>query len=160
MQKRILPFILSVLYFIFIFSLSSCDPDRVYEKNIEITDAVWDQQEKASFEVVISDTITPHNFYVNVRNADSYPYSNMYMFITTVFPDQKFSRDTLECILADETGKWLGNGAGDIWDNQILFKRGVRFPATGKYVFTMEQAMRIDRLPFIMDVGLRIEKQK
>ena len=144
----------------FMFFLSSCDPKRVFEKDEEIKNSIWNKEAKVHFEINISDTISAHNFYVNVRNADGYPYSNIYMFITTVFPDKKFSRDTLECILADESGKWLGSGLGDIWDNQILFKKGVRFPVQGTYRFTLEQAMRVDNLPMIMDVGLRIEKQQ
>lgn len=137
----------------------SCDSKKVFDENKKISDEVWDADEKISFEVTITDTITPHNFYVNVRNSDGYPYSNIYIFINTVFPDGKSSRDTLECILADETGKWLGDGLGDIWDNQILFKKNVRFPLSGKYTFVMEQAMRTEHLPLILDVGLRIEKQ-
>ena len=69
-----------------------------------------------------------------------------------------YARDTIECILADNSGKWLGEGSGDIWDNQILFKKGVRFRKTGTYRFTLEQAMRVENLPLIMDVGMRIEK--
>lgn len=153
MSKSIALFFLLPVLFLF----SSCDSVRVFEKNEKISDAIWNKDEKVSFVVNVTDTINSHNFYINVRNADGYPYSNIYIFITTVFPDQKFSRDTLECILADESGGWLGKGLGDIFDNQILFKKGVRFPVQGKYTFTMEQAMRTEELPLIMDVGMRIE---
>jgi gliding motility-associated lipoprotein GldH len=78
--------------------------------------------------------------------------------VKTTFPNGKFSTDTLECILADEKGKWLGKGLGDIYDNQIPFKRNVRFPQAGTYVFEIQQGMRSDNIPLIMDVGLRIEK--
>jgi len=64
----------------------------------------------------------------------------------------------MECILADANGKWLGNGLGDIWDNKILFKQNVKFPKRGLYQFTLNQAMRLDSLPMIMDAGLSIEK--
>ena len=47
---------------------------------------------------------------------------------------------------------------GDIWDNRQLFKRDFRFPESGKYNFQLEQAMRIDPLPQIMDAGIRIER--
>lgn len=67
-------------------------------------------------------------------------------------------RDTVELTLADPSGKWLGSGMGDIWDNRVLFKQQFRFPEKGTYIFTLEQAMRIDPLPQIMDVGIRIEK--
>ena len=83
----------------------------------------------------------------------------MYIFLDTKYPNNSISRDTIECILADPSGKWLGDGSGDIWDNLILFKKNVRFKQIGTYKFRYEQAMRMPLLPMIMDVGLRIEKQ-
>lgn len=139
---------------------TSCDSSRIYEENKQITDQLWDTTERVVCEVTITDTINPVNFYVNLRHADGYPYNNLFLFITTKFPNGKSSRDTLECILADETGKWLGKGLGDIYDCQIPFKKGVRFPISGTYTFTLEQAMRVDKLPLILDAGLRIEKAK
>ncbi|HXC05692.1 MAG TPA: gliding motility lipoprotein GldH, partial [Bacteroidia bacterium] len=139
-----------------IFSLTSCDRNRVFEKNEEIKDYVWDVKDIKKFDVTITDTLTPHNFYINVRNADGYQYSNLYLFVKTIFPNGKFARDTLECVLANEEGRWLGKGLGDIWDNQILFKRGKRFPLKGNYSFLIEQGMRQPKLPMIMDVGMRI----
>jgi gliding motility-associated lipoprotein GldH len=145
--------IVSLLFF-----LTSCDKNRVFEKNEEIKDYLWDVKDVKKFEVKITDTVTPHNFFVNVRNADGYQFSNLYLFIKTIFPNGKYARDTLECILANEEGRWLGKGLGDIWDNQILFKRSKRFPLTGTYTFVIEQAMRQPKLPMVMDVGMRIEK--
>ena len=60
--------------------------------------------------------------------------------------------------MADEKGKWLGTGVGDLYDNQIPFKRNVRFPLAGIYHFEIEQGMRLETTPLILDVGLRIEK--
>jgi gliding motility-associated lipoprotein GldH len=75
-------------------------------------------------------------------------------------PGGKKITDTLECILADENGKWLGKGTGHIVDNRVPFKRNVIFPDTGKYTFEIEQAMRMEKLPEVYDIGLRIEKVK
>lgn len=136
----------------------SCDKNRVFEENKEIPDHVWNVNNKLTFEANITDTISNHNFYINIRNADSYPYSNLFLFVTTKFPNGQLARDTVECTLADATGRWLGDGLGDLWDNKILFKRGARFPLSGKYQFEFEQAMRVENLPLIVDAGLRIEK--
>ena len=138
--------------------LSSCDSNRVFEDNAEIKDLQWDTSHVVGFDVEIKDTVSPHNFYVNVRNADAYPYSNLYLFIRTKFPDGRASNDTLEVVLADEKGRWLGDGLGDIWDNRVLFKRNVRFPMEGTYRFEYRHGMRDNPLPMIMDVGIRIEK--
>ncbi|MEO6883618.1 MAG: gliding motility lipoprotein GldH [Bacteroidia bacterium] len=141
-------------------TFSSCDKNRVFEQNQKIPDDTWDAKNVLKFQVNITDTVTPTNFYVNIRNTDNYPYRNIFLFITTRFPDGGKATDTLECTLADQNGKWLGSGLGDIWDNQILFKKNVRFPHTGNYIFEYQQAMRAEQLPEIMDVGLRIEKTR
>lgn len=139
---------------------SSCDRNRVFENNIDIPDYSWDVKNKLSFDVNIDDTISLHNLYVNVRHASQYPYANLYLFIVIKFPNGKLAKDTLECVFSDQNGKWKGEGMGDIWDNQILWKPNVKFPLKGKYTFEYEQAMRTEQVPFIMDVGLRVEKAK
>jgi gliding motility-associated lipoprotein GldH len=82
------------------------------------------------------------------------------LFINTHFPDQRMARDTVELFLADPKGKWLGEGSGDIYFSQILFRRGVQLPVPGIYRFEFEQAMRTKVLKEIIDIGLRIEKRE
>jgi len=137
---------------------SGCDRNRVFEDNKELPDYTWDVKNKISFDVNIEDTTSLHNLYVNVRHASHYPYANLYMFIAIKFPNGKLAKDTLECVFADASGQWKGDGMGDIWDNQILWKPNVKFPVTGKYTFEYEHAMRTEQVPFIMEVGLRVEK--
>ena len=137
---------------------SSCDSKRIFEKNIEIPDSNWEASEKVKFEVNIADTISGNNVLINIRHAGFYPYSNLFLFINTTFPNGKITRDTVECMLADDKGKWFGKGLGDLWDARILFKRNVRFSQSGTYIFEYEQAMRVGQLSGVMDVGLRIEK--
>jgi gliding motility-associated lipoprotein GldH len=139
-------------------TLFSCDPSRVFEKNIAIQHRTWEQKNPLAFDVPVQDTVSAHDLYINVRNAGNYQYSNLFLFVKMVFPDGRIAIDTVECTLADPSGKWLGDGLGDIYDNQKLFKRGIRFPRKGLYRFEIEQAMRIDPLQGITDIGLRLEK--
>lgn len=132
----------------------------VFEKNEKLPNGIWKTENKIFFETKISDTISLHNFYINIRNSGKYQFSNLYVFVDAFSPAGKIQRDTIECILADAQGKWLGkSGSGSVWENQILFKKNVRFPKEGKYVFRFEQAMRAKELEHILDVGLRIEKE-
>ena len=107
---------------------------------------------------MIPDTFTYYNVFINIRNASQYQFSNIYLFVTTTYPDGSTSKDTLDCPLQDPSGKWLGSGLGDLWDNRLLFKPSVKFRQAGKYTLQYEQAMRIDPLPMITDVGLRVER--
>ena len=138
--------------------LVSCDSNRVYEEYTEIPDNTWNNKNKVKFEFEISDTTTLHNVYINVRHASHYQYNNLWIFVKSSAPNGKTDIDTVECLLADKTGKWIGDGLGDIWDLQIPWKMNVRFPVSGKYIVEYEQAMRVDDLPGIMDIGLRVEK--
>lgn len=142
------------------FSLSACDSSVVYEENSKVEGNSWSVEKSKVFLANIDDTISAHNVYINIRNASHYPFSNIFLFLNTTFPGGQLDRDTLEIMLASPDGKWLGEGLGDIWDNRILFKKNVSFPKKGEYRFEFIQAMRVDPLPGIMDIGMRIEKSK
>ena len=146
-----------ILGIFILLAFTACDSKRIYEENYTVPDQVWNNKNIMVYGVEISDTIHPCNVYVNVRNASDYPFCNLFLFMETRYPSGKLSKDTLECVLADASGKWLGKGSGDIWDNQILFKKNVVFKQKGKYFFNLEQAMRLQNLPQILDVGIRIE---
>lgn len=150
-----------ILPVIIILALCSCDSEMVFEQNKKIPAAVWRADDKVIFETLVNDTVSLYDLYINIRNSGDYKYSNLFIFIDVFQPDGKIERDTIECILADPQGRWLGkSGSGSVWENQILFNRKTRFPREGKYVFRFEQAMREKELEDIMDVGLRIEKSK
>jgi gliding motility-associated lipoprotein GldH len=138
--------------------LYACDKRRVFEENKPIEENIWKANEPVKFEVDIEDSLSAYNFYMNIRHAEAYAFSNLFVFIKTDFPNGKAARDTVEFILQNPDGKWNGSGLGDIWDNQIMFKQNIRFPMKGKYSFSVEQAMRTPALPMIMEIGMRIEK--
>lgn len=146
------------LLVVFMFLFISCDPNQVYEENREISEYEWHKDSVVTFNVNIQDTINPHNIYVNVRNTSQYKMQNLFLFITTTSPNSSTLVDTFECYLADARGKWTGNGWGDIYDNQFLYKQNIRFPISGNYQFEYVQAMRTEKLKYISDIGLRIEK--
>ncbi len=149
---------LVLLNFLFLIFLSSCDRNVVFEKNVKLPGNKWEMNNIIKLDAEIKDTISLHNIYINVRNAGGYQFSNLYLFLSTRTPKGEDARDTIELTLADVRGKWLGNGSGDIWDNRILLKQKFRFPESGMYHFEIQQAMRINPLPQIMDAGMRIEK--
>jgi gliding motility-associated lipoprotein GldH len=142
-----------------IFMLSGCVSPALYDNNKSLPDDVWKSDQVIRFDVKLEDTTSICKFYLNFRHTTNYRYANLFLFINTTFPDGREARDTVECILADPSGKWLGKGISNIRDNQVLLRRGIRFPQVGTYVFEFEQAMREPELEGIMDVGLRIVKE-
>ncbi len=133
----------------------------MFEQYIEVENSTWKKEDVAKFNVNVTDTINPHNLYINVRNKGDYPYSNLYLFVTIQGPDGGQSRDTVNCVLADKRGKWLGKGIGDLWDLRLPYIGGFKFAQAGTYTFSYEQAMRVESgVVGISDVGLRIERKE
>ncbi|MFN2429702.1 MAG: gliding motility lipoprotein GldH [Cryomorphaceae bacterium] len=143
--------------------LSCADDNLVFEENVIFDNNAWAVNDRAVLKLDITDTVSQHNFYINVRNTENYPYRNLYVFVKTIFPNDKFSKDTVGIVLADATGKWLGSGSGYLnssrhLSNTIMYQYNKRFPLSGEYTIEIEQAMRTDTLEGIRNVGVRIEK--
>jgi len=139
--------------------LVSCDQNRVFESYKTLDQSGWHKDSLLVFPVEVKLTGPSHNLYINLRNSGDYQFSNIWLFINIKSPDGKVLTDTVEFQLADPSGKWQGNGIGDLFDNQFDYKEGVFFPTPGIYEFTIQQGMRSENLKGIQDVGLRIEKR-
>lgn len=139
--------------------LFSCSENTIYHEYIAIENSEWHKDNVATFEFEATDTLTPHNIYISIRNRGDYPYNNLYLFVTINGPTGDFSRDTVNCVIADNRGKWKGTGIGDLWDYQQPYLGSVKFAKSGTYTVYMEQAMRVDNALYgIADIGLKIEK--
>lgn len=154
-MKQSLIYILSIFL---ITGFASCDRKRVFEAYHTIGENGWNKDSVVIFNVALKDTTRNHNMYVNIRNKGTYPYSNLWLFLSIGSPDGKMLTDTVEFSLAEPSGRWKGSGIGDLHDNQILYKSSVYFPHKGKYTFQIKQGMRDNVLLGIRDIGLRIEK--
>ena len=149
-------------------ALSACDPQRVYEENVDLKspsgDAyVWDVQQRPTFTFAITDTAARYNVFFNVRNASGYGFYNLYLRHTLTGPAGRPVGPSLlhqMLLMNPKTGEPLGAGAGDIFDHQFLALPHQRFAKPGTYKLTLEQYMRQNQLPGIMAVGVRVEKIK
>ena len=141
-----------------VFLLSSCNSNVVYTDSIPMAAKTWELMNVASFRVIINDTINSNNVIFTIRTGSSYPFRNIYLFISTTSPDGKNITDTLEYYLADEKGKWYGKGFGDIHELNLPYKSNVFFPLKGTYLFKIQHGMRIEDLNGVYDFGFRIEK--
>lgn len=159
--KKNKPFIfLITLLFLF-----SCSDKIEFIKYKPLSNASWQAHKNISFEFEINDTILPKNLFINIRNNKDYPYSNLYVITNLEFPNGDKIIDTLQYEMADNSGKFLGQGFTDIKENKLFYKEEKVFPVKGKYVFNIHHAMRkngqvnaIPFLPGVQDVGFSIEK--
>ncbi len=138
--------------------LSSCDRNVVFTDSKPMPSEIWKLMDIASFNVPVTDTVNSNNVLFTIRTGSSYPYRNIFLFVTTTSPEGKSITDTLQYNLADEKGKWYGKGFGDIHELKLPYKTNVYFPRKGIYQFNIQHGMRIEDLKGVYDIGIRIEK--
>ncbi len=148
------------ILFSFVF-MGGCIPSPYYQKDFAIKGNAWSQEQVLHFPFHIEDTASRYHIYFLTRHTEAYPYSNIWLWVYTMEPDSQLLKTRIEVPLADPAGRWLGRGMGEIWEHRMPITRNdqpMKFLKPGRYEIRFEQNMRLDPLPEILQVGLRIEK--
>jgi len=141
-----------------IFLLFSCRNKVIHEHTVIMNNNTWDWSNLYKTNLHVQDTIKTYNIQLTLNISDSYPYSNLYLFIKTHLPDSNILSDTVNCFLADNSGEWLGKKRFGKIKNKLFYKQNVRFPLSGEYIFEIEQAMRTKQLHGVESCGIIIEE--
>lgn len=136
-------------------------PAPQYQKEVSIPNGAWQYSFKPKFTFDITDTAAGYQPYFIIRHTQAYPYSNLWLWMYVKTPGDSIPKKArVHIVLAEASGKWLGRGMGEIWEQRLRFNLGdsIVFHKAGTYTVTLEQNMRINPLPDILNVGLRVEK--
>lgn len=147
------------VFFVLLF-LMSCEnaSQKVEMKNLKGT---WNKKAEQKFDFKINDAQNSKNIIFVVRNNNDYPYSNIRFIVNFTEAKTKNKKvDTLNYVLAQPNGEWIGKGFGDTKETLFQYKLNYKFPANGDYSIGVIQAMRADNLIGIEDLGLKIETVK
>ncbi|MCM1034226.1 MAG: gliding motility lipoprotein GldH [Paludibacter sp.] len=128
----------------------ACEQRTVYSEIRSLPLSGWNADSVLHYEFEITDTATCYNVLFYVRHTQQYPYQNMWLFVN--------ENDTIEFYLADQRGRWLGNGWGNLREMPVLYKHKLCFPHSGTYSYDIRQGMREECLYGINDVGIKVEK--
>jgi len=139
-------------------TFAACKNNDVFFQYKAVNAKGWNKDSLYTFDIQITDTTSTYNVYVNVRNRGEYPYQNLWLFLDKTSPDKVEMKDSIECYLADQRGKWLGSGIGSVMEMPILYQENVRFNKSGMYRYKIVHGMRDTTLTGINDIGMRIEK--
>lgn len=150
MHKGILVILTCFLFF-------SCENSALYDRYQAIDNSKWEKNKEYYFTFEVEDISVPYDMSLEVRNNNLYPYQNLWLFCNEELPFGPLQRDTIECVLADEYGKWHGHGIS-LFQSSFPIRKQYTFPLKGQYTFSFRQGMRDDTLIGIQEIGLRIVK--
>lgn len=152
--------ILALLLFI------SCDEKRVFDEYKSVGNS-WHKDSILKFNLPNLDKEKKYNLFVNLRNNNDYPYSNLFLIVSLEQPNKKVLVDTLEYQMANPDGTLMGEGFSDIKENKLVYKENVILNQKGTYKISVQHASRqtgkvagVVKLKGITEVGIRVETQK
>ena len=137
----------------------SCYSSIVFEEYKSFENQKWNTDSVAFFNYANSDTTSKNTIKIKLRHTVEYEFQNLFLFIETDV------MDTVELMLANKEGIWLGSGIGDVREFEFEYQNAKLFSKKGNYSFKIEQAMRygmaekIQILNNVLAVGISIEKQ-
>ena len=137
----------------------SCYSSIVFEEYKSFENQKWNTDSVAFFNYANSDTTSKNTIKIKLRHTVEYEFQNLFLFIETDV------MDTVELMLANKEGIWLGSGIGDVREFEFEYQNAKLFSKKGYYSFKIEQAMRygmaekIQVLNNVLAVGISIEKQ-
>lgn len=153
------------LALVFFLCLVSCNSNLVFSDYQSMSKGKWKMDKVLDFEFPQLDSVQTHNMFINIRNDNTFQFSNLFLITELEFPDGNTQKDTLEFKMAEPTGEWLGKGLGSIKENKLWYRENIVFPDSGVYKLRVTHAMRkngevdgVYILDGITDVGLEIEK--
>ncbi|GAA0737514.1 gliding motility lipoprotein GldH [Gaetbulibacter jejuensis] len=144
----------------------SCDSNLVFDEYQTVPNQ-WNKDSVVSFNVTPPDSSNTYNLFLNLRNNNSYKYSNLFLIVEMNYPNGKVQKDTLEYDMTAPDGTFLGKGFTDVKENKLWYKgyeKPFVFNEVGEYTVKIQQAMRengkvdgVENLEGITEVGFRIE---
>lgn len=146
-----------------IFFFSSCGPNYIYEKQFQIANDGWTYNDSLQFEVNIEDTLQLYNLYLDIDHTTAFPNQNLYIRIHTQFPNGKREGKPVSVDLANKMGTWNGKCSGEDCQLRVFLQQDAFFDMPGLYQFTVAQHTRLDTVPAIKSLSLKVEdtgKQK
>lgn len=154
-------FRLYLLPFALICLLAGCLPAPYFQREEPIPKNLWAYNFKPTFKFDITDTTVAYQPWFLIQHTQAYPYCNLWLWVYIKTPgDTVVKKQRMNITLAEASGKWLGRGMGEIWEQRMKMNLGdsVRLNRKGTYEIAFEQNMRINPLPDVLHVGLKVEK--
>jgi gliding motility-associated lipoprotein GldH len=143
-----------------LFVLSCTERGLVFSEERVILEDNWSYAQPISFDIPVSDTTTLYQLLLDVKYSTDFDYENLYVNVTTTFPDKSEVTDVLSLELADDRGVWNGKCSSTECVAPILLRNDFRFKQLGKYSINFDQYSRENNLSGLKAFELKLLEAK
>jgi gliding motility-associated lipoprotein GldH len=128
----------------------------VFEKKYDLPKGEWTYVDSLGFTFDIADTSTLYDLVLDIGHRTDYPFQNLYTQIGLNFPQGQRTQQLVNIDLADNTGKWYGEGRGESRHYEVNIQTNAFFNQIGKHTYTFTQYMRTDVLRGVESLSFKL----
>jgi gliding motility-associated lipoprotein GldH len=149
---------IKLLSFCLLFAVACTDSKTILDDYESLSDDQWLSKNKLEFPFEVSNNKVSYALFYQVRYNKEYPFHNLYIKRHLLDSTGKNISSILQgmYLFDEKTGYPKGGGWGNNFDYQILSDSNVKFPYNGNYTIVLEQYMRIDTIPGLSHVGVKV----
>lgn len=143
------------LLFLLVLIAVGCGPTVVYEKAVDVGDS-WSYEEELVYEFEVTDTARVYELEFRLLHSADYPFQNLYVNLSTTYPDGHVAIDAVSLAVADKRGQYYGQCSGAKCTLPIQLHEDFKFQQTGKHQLSIAQHSRKQDLPDVYGGTLRL----
>ncbi len=155
----------TLFFFSMLLSMQSCSyPNSI--KPYEFSNG-WGTNEVVDFNFKGPQNSSNQDLLFILRHNKNYAFSNIFLIADIKFENDSIKTDTLEYVLSEKNGKWLGEKKLSIVEHTLIYKKNLKLIKDSSYTVTVRNSMRlnneigpIQNLENILDLGLSIQSVK
>jgi len=133
----------------------SCKQNQVFL--YEFNENKWSSKDSVLFSFDVLDHKTPKNMSFFLRNNLDYSYRNIFLLIEIQNDSGIIGSDTVQYLISNKYGQWLGKGFGKTRDNYFIFKKDYLFENSGNHLLIIRHGMRKNDLKGLVKLGFEID---
>ena len=141
-------------------AFSTCQTNTIYRYSHQLADCRWHRNAPLQFNFDIQDTTQAYDIYLLINSAPNYPYQNFYLTYYLIDHTSALVSTELKNYLLFEpkTGRPLGKGWSKNTSHEVIMIKNHYFNHPGTYQLEVAQFMRIESLPGMCRIGIKICK--
>ena len=140
--------------------LAACGPTYLFESKQDIPGGQWAYADTLNFQFEVRDTASRYDFFLDFDYDQDFAFQNIYLKLSTQYPNGKRLSKLRSFDLFDTQGKALGTGSGARHQLRASLQDNAFFNQPGLHTVTVEQYTRRDPLPSVRAVGLAVARRE
>ncbi len=146
--------------FVLLLSISGCAEQRFYEQSYALANEEWSHEDVKDFSFEVQDTTARYDLMMSIDHNTSYEYQNLYLKLTTVYPDGESRTQELSVDFADTQGRWYGDCNAKTCKVEVTLQENAFFNQVGNHTIKVEQHMRISPVHYVQAVTLSLDMRE